>query len=116
MRRDETLPVFGDGSNLRDFTYVDDLVDGFVRALDSAGGFRILNLGAGGKISVLEVIKQLERALDTPARIEWLPAQTGDVPRTWADCAAAREALGYVPRVDFETGLARFIAWLEDPR
>jgi len=112
----EPLPVYGDGSSLRDFTYIDDLVDGLVRALDTDLGFAILNFGAGRKISVLEVIKQLEIALDVPARIDWLPRAVGDVPRTWADIGAARQALGYAPAVPFEEGLRRFVGWLEAGR
>jgi UDP-glucuronate 4-epimerase len=112
MRSGEPVPVYGDGSSLRDFTFVDDLVEGLVRALDTDLGFAILNFGAGRKVSVLEVVKQLERELGVPARIEWLPPQTGDVPRTWADITAARRALGYEPRVPFEEGVARFVDWL----
>jgi UDP-glucuronate 4-epimerase len=108
----EPVPVYGDGSSLRDFTFVDDLVDGLVRALDSDLGFAILNFGAGRTVSVLEVVKTLERELKIPAEIEWLPPQTGDVPRTWADIGAARASLGYAPRVSFEEGVRRFVAWL----
>jgi UDP-glucuronate 4-epimerase len=113
MRRGEPIPVYGDGSSVRDFTYVGDLVDGLVRALDVDLGFSILNLGAGRTVALLEVVEQLERALQTKARIEWLPAQAGDVPRTWADVSAARRAIGYAPRTSLEEGLARFVTWLE---
>ena len=114
MRRGEPIPIYGDGTALRDFTFIDDLVDGLVRALDNDLGFAILNLGAGRKVSVLEVVKHLEQRLGVTAEIDWQPPQTGDVPRTWADIGAAREALGYSPRVDFETGIQRFVEWLED--
>ncbi|MDJ0869027.1 MAG: SDR family NAD(P)-dependent oxidoreductase [Myxococcota bacterium] len=112
MRRGDSVPVFGDGSSLRDFTYVDDLVEGLVRALDSDLDFRILNFGAGRTVSVSQVIETLEAALEVEAKIEWLPRQVGDVSRTWADIGAAREALGYAPRVTLEEGIARFVAWL----
>jgi UDP-glucuronate 4-epimerase len=112
----EPVPVYGDGSSLRDFTYVDDLVDGLVRALDTDSGFSILNFGAGRKVSVLEVVKALERELGLTANIEWLPPQTGDVSRTWADISAAQQALGYEPRVSFEEGIARFVRWLREER
>jgi UDP-glucuronate 4-epimerase len=111
--RDEAIPVFGDGKSLRDFTYVDDLVDGLVRALDSGLSFEILNLGAGRTVTVLEVVEVLEKALGRSARIQWLPRQTGDVSRTWADIGAARAALGYAPRTSLEEGIARFVEWLE---
>jgi UDP-glucuronate 4-epimerase len=106
------IPVFGDGSSLRDFTFVDDVVEGLLRALSTDLGFAILNFGAGRKASVLEVIKLLERALDLSAEVEWLPPQVGDVPRTWADISAAREALGYAPRTPLEQGILRFVEWL----
>ncbi|MFQ5415893.1 MAG: NAD-dependent epimerase/dehydratase family protein [Myxococcota bacterium] len=114
MRRGERVPVFGDGQSLRDFTYVDDLVDGLVRAADRPLGFSILNLGAGRQVSILEFVKLLEHELDVVAEIEWLPAQVGDVRRTWADIEAAREALGYAPRTSIEEGIERFVGWLGD--
>jgi UDP-glucuronate 4-epimerase len=110
------VPVFGDGHSLRDFTYVDDLVDGLVKAIDRDLGFAILNFGAGRKVTVLEVIELLEKTLKVPAEIEWLPAQIGDVRRTWSDTRAAREALGFEPQVSLEEGIARFADWLGDPR
>jgi UDP-glucuronate 4-epimerase len=112
----QSVPVFGDGSALRDFTFVEDLVDGLVRALDTNLGFAVLNFGGGRKVSVLEVVKLLEQVLKVPADIEWLPRQTGDVSRTWADISAAREALGFAPATSFEEGVARFVEWLKEER
>jgi UDP-glucuronate 4-epimerase len=112
MRNGLPIPVFGDGHSLRDFTYVEDLVDGLVKAIDRDLGFAILNFGAGKKITVLEVIALLEKTLKVPAEIEWLPAQAGDVRRTWSDTRATREALGFEPRVSFEEGITRFADWL----
>ena len=108
------IPVFGDGHSLRDFTYVDDLVDGLVKAIDRDLDFAILNFGAGREVTVLEVIELLEKTLKVPAEIEWLPAQTGDVRRTWSDTRAAREALGFEPQVSLEEGIERFADWLGD--
>ena len=108
------IPVFGDGHSLRDFTYVDDLVDGLVKAIDRDLDFAILNFGAGRTATVLEVIELLETTLKVPAEIEWLPAQTGDVRRTWSDTRAARKALGFEPQVSLEEGIARFADWLGD--
>jgi UDP-glucuronate 4-epimerase len=112
MRRGENVPIFGDGQSLRDFTFVDDLVEGLVLALDRDLGFAILNLGAGRQVSVLEVVKLLEQEMELKAELEWLPAQTGDVRRTWADIEAARKALGYAPRIAIEEGIGRFVEWL----
>ena len=116
MLEGRSVPVFGDGQSLRDFTYIDDLVDGLVKAIDRDLGFSILNFGAGRQIAVLEVIKLLEKTLKVSAAIEWLPAQTGDVRRTWSDIAAAREALGFEPQISFEEGITRFTDWLGCPR
>jgi UDP-glucuronate 4-epimerase len=114
MRRGAPIPIYGDGSSLRDFTFVDDLVEGLVRAIDRDLGFAILNFGAGRQVALLDVVKLLEAELGVAARIEWQPAQTGDVPRTWADTTAAREALGYAPRMPIEEGIRRFARWLEE--
>jgi UDP-glucuronate 4-epimerase len=110
------IPVYGDGSSLRDYAYIDDVVDGLVRATDRDLGYAILNFGAGRKISVLEMVKQLEGALGVSAEIDWQPSQTGDVPRTWADIRAAREAIGYAPQVAFEEGIQLFVEWLRGRR
>jgi len=112
----DTIPVYGDGTALRDFTYVEDLVDGLVRGLDRELGFAILNLGGGRKVELREVIRLLEKELGVDARIDWQPKQVGDVSRTWADITAAKEALGYAPKVRFEEGIARFVAWLRQIR
>jgi len=112
MLRGDPVPVYGDGSQVRDFTYVDDLVDGLVRALDADLGYAILNFGCGRTVSVLEVVEELERALAVKARIDWQPEQRGDVSRTWADVSAARAALGYEPRVALEAGITQFAEWL----
>ena len=116
MLRGDPIPVFGDGSAVRDFTFVSDLVRGLVAALDTDLGFSILNFGGGRTVSVLEVVRSLERELGVAARIEWLPRQTGDVSRTWADISAARAALGYAPATPFEEGISRFVAWLRGAR
>jgi UDP-glucuronate 4-epimerase len=108
------VPIYGDGESLRDFTYIDDLVDGLMRALDRDLGFAILNFGAGRTVKVIEVVKQLEQALGVDAKIEWRPRETGDVTRTWADVSAARAALDWSPRVPFEEGIRRFVDWLRD--
>ncbi len=113
MRRGDPIPIYGDGSVLRDFTFVGDVADGLVRAVDTPLGYAILNFGAGRAIQLLEMIELLERALGTKARKDFQPPVTGDVPRTLADITAARKALGYAPRVGFEEGLERFVAWLD---
>ena len=111
MRQQQPIPIYGDGSALRDYTFVGDVVDGLSRAIDTGLGFSVLNFGAGGTISVLEMIEQLEAALGVKAEKQFLPPRTGDVPRTWADISAAHKQLGYQPRMGFREGIERFAAW-----
>jgi UDP-glucuronate 4-epimerase len=111
---DEPIPLMGDGSAERDFTYVADTVDGVVRALDRARDFRIYNLGRGKPVTMNETIAALERALGRKARRQQLPPMPGNVPRTWASIERARAELGYEPKVDLDHGLAEFARWLRE--
>ncbi len=110
--RGEPVSVYGDGSVERDFTYITDVVDGVLRALDRADGYRIYNLGRGQPHSVNQVLDALERALGLSIERKTLPARAGDVPRTWASIDRAREELGYEPRVELAEGIESFLAWL----
>ncbi len=110
----EPIPVFGDGTSERDFTFVSDLVDGVLRALDRAEGYRVYNLGRGVPVTLNETIAALERALGVAVKRSILPAQTGDLPRTWAAIERARAELGYEPRVELREGLDRFVRWLRE--
>jgi len=112
MLAGELLPVYGDGSALRDFTFIGDLVEGLVRALDTDLGFRILNLGAGRSVVLRDVIHELERALGVVAQLDLQSRQPGEVTKTWSDTSAAREALGYEPRTSLTEGIDRFVDWL----
>jgi UDP-glucuronate 4-epimerase len=114
MRQGDPVPLFGDGGTVRDYTYIDDLVEGLVRCLDRDLGYAVLNLGAGRTVSLLEVVRSLEDAIGEKANIEWLPRRVGDVSRTWADIGAAREAIGYAPKMPLEDGIWRFVDWLEE--
>ena len=108
------IPLMGDGSAERDFTYVGDTVDGVIRALDRARDFRIYNLGRGKPVTMNETVAALERALGRKAVRETLPPMAGNVPRTWASIERARAELGYDPKVDLEQGLAEFARWLRE--
>jgi len=107
----EALPLFGDGRSERDYTYIDDILDGLLKAHDRSRGFRLYNLGESRTISLRELVAAVGRALGKEPRVDWLPPQPGDVPRTYADIGRARAELGYDPRVDLEQGLLRFVAW-----
>jgi len=114
MLQGRPIPVFGDGSSERDFTFVADLVGGILQALDRANGFHVYNLGRGKPVTLNETIHVLERELGIPAKRETLSPQPGDMPRTWASIERARNELGYEPRVELEEGVRDFVAWLRE--
>ena len=111
MMENEVIPVYGDGSMSRDFTYVDDIVDGIVSALDRPNGFRVFNLGNTHPYSVMDLIEHLEEGLNVKAKISYKPEQPGDVERTFADITKAGRELGYSPKVKFGEGMRRFCEW-----
>ena len=106
------VPIYGDGTMMRDFTYIDDIINGVVAAMDRCSDYEIYNLGESQPISVNDLITELEHALGKKAVRQYLPLQPGDVDRTYADVAKAETCLGYKPSTDLRTGLAHFVAWL----
>lgn len=111
LARGETLPLFGRGDSRRDYTYIDDIVDGVVAALDLAPGFEIFNLGGAETTSLRELVDWLAEELAVEPRIEYLPDQPGDVPITYADVSKATRLLDYSPKVPIREGLRRFVGW-----
>lgn len=107
----EEVPVFGDGSLRRDFTFIDDIVSGVVAALDRSTGYRVYNLGNSNTIEVREVLKLISAALGKPARIRNLPLQPGDVSITYASVDRARAELGYNPTTPIDRGIEKFVEW-----
>ena len=105
------IPMFGDGTSRRDYTYVDDLVDGIVRAVDRPLGYDVINLGEQDTISLRDLINLIEKHLGKTANIDQQPDQPGDVPLTFADISRARERLGYDPQVKVQEGVRRFVDW-----
>jgi UDP-glucuronate 4-epimerase len=103
--------VYGDGSQVRDFTYVDDVVDATVRAAHAKTAPPILNVGGCESATLLDVIGIVERIVGTPVPLERLPDQLGDVRRTGADTSLAREHLGWEARVELAEGLAAMVGW-----
>ena len=113
MLRGERLPFFGDGSTRRDYTFVDDIVDGIVAAMGyTASSYEVINLGNDRTVGLLELVRALEEVLDTSATLHRLPEQPGDVPQTWASIGKARRLLGYAPRTKLRDGLDAFAAWM----
>lgn len=111
----EPIPVYGDGSMGRDYTYVDDIVAGVIASLEYAPEpklpFEVFNLGNSHPVRLRELIAQLEAATGKKALQDRLPDQPGDVPITWANIDKARRLLGYSPKTSMEQGLRNFVAW-----
>jgi UDP-glucuronate 4-epimerase len=112
----DKLPILGDGKQERDLTYVDDIVDGVLRACDRAEGFRIYNLGRGKPARLDRVIELLEQELGIRAVREQLPPHAADIARTSASIVRARGELGYDPGVEPEEGIHRTVAWIREER
>ncbi len=110
------VPVFGDGSAKRDFTYIDDILQGVLAALDHPFPFEIFNLGESETIQLSEVIRLMESSLDKKAHIQHLPAEPGDMPITYADISKARRLLGYRPETPVKEGLQKFVQWFRAQR
>jgi UDP-glucuronate 4-epimerase len=108
------IPVYGDGSMMRDHTYIDDIVPGVIAAVERCKGYRIYNLGESRPVSLSDLIAAIEKALGKTAVIERLPLQPGDVVCTFADTSLAEAELGYKPGTDLQTGLQRFVAWFRE--
>ena len=108
----QPIPKFGDGSSARDYTYVDDIIEGIVAALDYDGPiFDVFNLGGSQTITLAALIELVEEALGKKAEIEQLPEQPGDLPRTYADVAKAAELLGYSPATPIAEGVPKYVNW-----
>ena len=105
------IPVFGDGSTARDYTYVTDTVDGILACTTREFGFEIFNLGESQTVKLSYLIELLEKSLGKTAVIDRQASQPGDVPITFANIAKARARLGYNPRVKIEAGIPKFVEW-----
>ena len=109
--RGEEIPLFGKGDTRRDYTYIDDIIQGVVRAIDTPEEFAVYNLGESRTVKLGELVALLESALGKKAKIRREPEQPGDVRETYADISRARDRLGYAPKVPIEEGLRRFVEW-----
>jgi len=114
--RGEKIPIYGDGSSRRDYTYIDDLIDGILGVIDFHKGFEIYNLGESQTTSLTELIRFIEEAFGKKAKVEMLEPQPGDVSVTYADITKAKQILKYQPRVKMEEGIKRFVDWYRENR
>ncbi len=129
---DQPIPVFNHGNMIRDFTYIDDIVEGVVRVIDNVAApdpewsaadpdparsyapYRIFNIGNNRPVPLLDYIGALETCLGKKAKMELLPMQPGDVPSTMADVTELEQAVGFRPTTTIQDGIARFVEWYKD--
>lgn len=110
------IAVFGDGSSCRDYTYIDDIVQGVIATVERKFGFEIFNLGEAETTSLRKIVDLIEKALGKTAKIKHLPDQPGDVPRTFADIRKAQRLLEYDPKVKIKEGIEKFVRWFQEGR
>lgn len=110
----EPIPVFNEGKMVRDFTYVDDIVEGIVRVVDRPQGYRIFNIGNHERVELMRYIRAIESALGMKAKLDLLPMQPGDVQATEADTSALEAATGFRPSTPVEEGVRRFVTWYRE--
>lgn len=108
------IPVFNEGRMVRDFTYVDDIVEGVVRTIDRPEGYRIFNIGNHHRVELMEYIRAVEKAVGKEAKLELLPMQAGDVAATEADTSALWKVTGFAPDTPIEEGVKRFVDWYRE--
>lgn len=119
LLKGEALPIFGDGTDSRDYTYVDDIVRGVVAAIDRTGQLapgtvETYNLGGDRPVPLARMVETLAAAMGVTPVIDRRPRQPGDVHHTAADLTRARTGLGFEPRIPFDEGIARFVSWIRD--
>jgi UDP-glucuronate 4-epimerase len=115
MLQGAPIPVYGNGTSRRDYTYIDDILRGICAAIDyTRTPYEVINLGNNNTVTLSRMIDTLQKVTGREAIVDRRPDQPGDVPQTYADLAKAKALLGYEPQVDFETGISCFYEWFED--
>ena len=112
IQEGNSLPIYGDGRTTRDYTYIDDILDGILKSIEQVKGYEIINLGESKTIELTVLIRSIEKIVGKEIKREYLDMQPGDVLQTYADISKAREILDYNPTTDIETGLRKFYDWL----
>jgi UDP-glucuronate 4-epimerase len=111
INNNESIPIYGDGSSSRDYTYITDILDGIKSTINKDFGFEIINLGSSNPIKLLDLVDLIQENMSKKANLNFLPSQSGDVERTYADISKAERLLGYSPKVNIETGIEKFVKW-----
>ena len=118
MLNNEPIPMFGDGTTSRDYTYVEDIVSGIEKSIEYVNNnkdvYEILNIGNSSPTSLKEMINTIAEVLEIEPKIKQLPMQPGDVDRTFADVSKAKKLLGYEPHISFKEGIEKFVAWYKE--
>lgn len=114
MYHDQLITVYGDGTAVRDFTYIADIVDGIIRSIDTPSGYQILNIGRGEPIVLADFINIMENIIGKSAHVYYAPGFSGDVPRTHADITKAKAIIGYDPSTSVFIGLKKMYEWYKD--
>lgn len=118
MLNGDEIPMFGDGSTSRDYTYIDDIVDGIVRSINYVSNnnnvYEIINLGNSSPVKLSEMIRIIGEVIGVNPNIKVLPMQPGDVERTFADVSKAKDLLGYEPKTSFKQGIEKFVSWYKE--
>ena len=114
IKEDKPVTIYGNGDNVRSYTYISDIIDGILAAIKyNKSAFEIINLGGIKTVSVNEMVETIEKVLGKKAMKEYLPMQAGDVNKTVCDITKARKLLGYYPKISFEEGVDKFCKWYE---
>ncbi len=113
IRDGKEVPVYGDGTSQRDYTFIGDIIKGVLAAIDGDLDWEAVNLGSGRRVLLSDVLEILGRLLSKPVAKKYLPDQPGDAPATWADLGKARRLLGYRPETELSRGLEEFVSWFE---
>lgn len=112
IEQDKSIPVYGDGSTMRDYTYIEDILNGICAAIEyDKTPYEIINLGGGSPVTLSQMIRTIEKVLNKQAKIERLPMQPGDVNKTVSDISKAQKLLNYKPKTTFEEGIKKFVEW-----
>lgn len=111
IREGKEIPMYGDGSSRRDYTYVDDIIDGVVKSIEHCKGYNVYNLGESQTIELKKLIDLIANALGEKAKIKQMPEQPGDVKITYADISKAVNEIGYHPTTSIEAGIPKFVDW-----
>lgn len=111
---EETIPVFGDGTSTRDYTYIEDIVSGIINCINKPFKYEIINLGNSKLVKLKVLIELLEKNIGKKAKLEYLPMQLGDVPTTYANISKAKKLIDYDPKTPIENGIEKFVKWYKE--